>query len=245
MQLDPKLGLAYTALARLHSVLLQRTEAEEAYERAVELSPNDPALLTQYSRFKSFTEQYEEAIQLARRAALLDPGSPDVGQTGDAYFLAGDLDGAASAYADYLELNPASFSTHHRLGEVEAARGNHESAQAHLQLWEQSMSPNFVHPGRGPRAAFAYSLIGRTDAAVRIGTQVLEDYPTLAPSRAALAHLAIGNRGDALDLFREAAESGDSIGDTLVYFVKRNVWGAPVLNEPEFVEVRSRLGFRE
>jgi TolB-like protein/DNA-binding winged helix-turn-helix (wHTH) protein/tetratricopeptide (TPR) repeat protein len=245
LQLDPTSSLAYTALARLHSLLWNRAEAEEAYERALELTPNDSSLLSQYSRFKSFTRQNEDALRLARRALVLNPRSLAVGQVGDTYFLVGDLDAAATAYSEFLELNPASFVTYQRLGEVEASRGNDEAALAHLRLWEESIEPGYIHPGRGPRGAFAYAVIGRHTDAMRLAAKTLDDYPSLGLSRQALAHLALGNRDEALRLLRAAADSRDSVGDTLIYFIKFNVWRSPILEELEFVEVRGRLGFQE
>jgi TolB-like protein len=245
LQLDPALGLAYTALARMHSLLWNRTEAEEAYERALELSPSDSSLLAQYSRFKSFTRQHEDAVRLARRALALNPASAAVGQVGDSYFLAGDLESAASAYAEFLESNPASFVTYQRLGEVEASRGDDDAALDHLRLWEQSVERGYIHPGRGPRGAFAYALIGHQTDATRLATKTLVDYPALGLSRQALAHLALGDRDDALRLLRDAADRRDSVGDTLIYFIKFNVWRAPIFEESEFAAVRGRLGFQE
>ncbi len=59
-----------------------------------------------------------------------------------------------------------------------------------------------------------------------------------------LTHLAIGNDRAALDSLREFAEGTTRLGMTTDLY-KSNVFNDPILDQPEFVEVRSRLGFRE
>ena len=52
--LDPANGLAHGALAILHVAAGEVGEAQAAYERASELSPNDPNLLALYARFNRY-----------------------------------------------------------------------------------------------------------------------------------------------------------------------------------------------
>ncbi|HEY5623399.1 MAG TPA: hypothetical protein VIV14_06530, partial [Gammaproteobacteria bacterium] len=74
LALDPNVGLAHSALARLHEFYLRRTEAAQAYERAYELNPNDPNLLIDYSIFLSKGRQPEAALQISRPLMELSPG---------------------------------------------------------------------------------------------------------------------------------------------------------------------------
>ena len=60
------------------------------------------------------------------------------------------------------------------------------------------------------------------------------------------AYLAIGEYDQALRYFDAAAKN--RIGNppiTLTTYVRANTWDDPILNQPEFVEVRERLGFTD
>ncbi len=89
-----------------------------------------------------------------------------------------------------------------------------------------------------------YSLSGRPDDAARVFAMA-QDLPTPpSPMQAAVGHLAIGDVEESLRLLREAANTRlPTSGSTLTIMIKRNMFADPVLERPEFVAVRSRLGF--
>jgi len=67
-----------------------------------------------------------------------------------------------------------------------------------------------------------------------------------SPIQLATGHLSVGNTDEALRLLRELAESELPLpGSVLTVILKRNLYNDPVLERPEFVEVRGRLGFRD
>ena len=58
--------------------------------------------------------------------------------------------------------------------------------------------------------------------------------------------VAIGDQQRALGWLKDAADKPqpyESHGAQT--YLKTNIWNDPILDQPEFVEVRSRLGFRE
>ena len=66
------------------------------------------------------------------------------------------------------------------------------------------------------------------------------------PIQLATGHLSVGNTDEALRLLREVAESELPVpGSLLTVILKRNLYNDPVLERPEFVEVRGRMGFRD
>ncbi len=71
--------------------------------------------------------------------------------------------------------------------------------------------------------------------------------PVLLARNWAIAYLGVGDHKRALDWLKLAAESrnpGEG-GVNVTTMLARNAWSDSILNQPEFVEVRSRLGFRE
>ena len=66
LELEPTLGTAHAALAALHTAHWRGREAEEAFQRAEQYSPNDAQVLVEYGRFKRFRGELDEAIELHR-----------------------------------------------------------------------------------------------------------------------------------------------------------------------------------
>ena len=86
------------------------------------------------------------------------------------------------------------------------------------------------------RLAYAYRLGGFDDDALRV-----------LPSRITQAidyHLALGDPLGALEELREAVENEARAGLPLMR-VKTNIWQDPVLDQPEFQELRDQLVFEE
>ena len=240
LALDATLGLAHAALGGLHQANWRGAEAEQAFERAYQLSPSDADVLMLYGRFKRYRGEYDESIRLNRRAVELDPNSPfHRAQLAHAYRLAKSYDAAASAYRNALELSPISGTSHINLAFVEVARGNHGEAISELRLAEQ-LEPNVW---RLPQIALAYKQAERPDDAMRLfsefGRQAIED--PVDEAAWIRAYIAVGDYDQALERL-EAAVDDRAILDvsTLTEFAA-NPWNDPVLNEPEFRELLDGL----
>ncbi len=242
LQLDPSLGIAHAALAELHLDYWREDEARSAYELAAELSPNDPVVLSNYAWFSSATGHYQEAIAIAQRVVDLNPGPGELERLGETYMFLGDLDTAAAIAQQVVNMSPADPTGYFHLAERQALRGNSDSALETLQIWEELGFSG--GPGERARAAQLYSQLGRQEDAERVFA--LQQEMSGSDVQNALAFLAIEDYDESLRLLRAAAESEyPEPGDTLTILVKTNIWNDPILDQPEFVAVRSRLGFRE
>ncbi len=76
LELNPQLSEAYEALAFLEIHRNNQAAWEAAYERAIDLNPNNANALRMFGYFKSWlVAQSQEALALLSRARLLDPQS--------------------------------------------------------------------------------------------------------------------------------------------------------------------------
>jgi len=76
LAIDNDLGEAYASLASIHSFYNRLDEAEKAYQKAIELSPNYATAYYWYSGFLGrYPLRIQEQVELARKAVELDPRS--------------------------------------------------------------------------------------------------------------------------------------------------------------------------
>jgi TolB-like protein len=108
LRLDPLLGEAYTSLAVLRNWNNDWTSAEASFRQAIELSPNYATAYHWYSDFLgTFPLRIDEAIDLALKAAELDPNSAIIGSNlADVYIEKGLYSMAERQYEKVIELNP-------------------------------------------------------------------------------------------------------------------------------------------
>jgi len=238
--LNPDLGLAYSALGLMHMRRWRRQESEDAFSRALALSPNDPEVLTSSSLFHSLTGQHDDAIHLAQRAVEIDPANSS-NSLALAHFYAGEYEAAAFLLRQLISDNPTT-GRYSFLAEIETASGDYSAALEHVQIRDQA--GDWGAPGGIVRSAYVYSIIGRQEDAVRVVALLRDRSPSLVQQAA--EHLLIGDTVESLRLLQEAVATPLPLpGNTLSMILKHNIYADPILDQPEFVEVRSRLGFRE
>ncbi len=137
------------------------------------------------------------------------------------------------------------------IGLQEAILDNPEAALVELRVVEE-LEPN---PSAFIRSltAYIYGRIGRSDDARRLFDRFQEVANENGSSNMSLASdhvlasLAIGDQAEALKWLEAIADSPGPETGTFP-FKAAIVWNHhsdPILDQPEFVEVRSRLGFRE
>jgi len=251
LRLDPSLGSAYQALAVIHAMFWRYSEAEEAFERAIELSPNHPSTLGTFGFYRLVElGQQEEGIRMARRGVALDPNfSFGHWNLGASFFVMRNPDAAIAAFTEAVRLNPAEPYLRRWLAMAEIQRGNDDAALAEIRIVEQLGDTYSGIPIR----AYSYSLLGRRDEAQRVfesveGKAVSEELDPGAGGWAML-HLAVGNYDQALEWLRVAADKIENqeldAGYYYIVIIRANPLSDPILDQPEFVEVRRRLGFRE
>jgi len=208
-------------------------EAQAAYERALELSPKSVRFVQEYSRFNSFLDRHEAAVDLAERAIELDPSNPYAYlYLLVAHVFAGKAEAARDVELALIELAPDFTYTYRYAGQVETMLGNLDQGLSYLLLAER------FGPDRGEanRLAYAFSLGGFYDDALRVltlGNARRQDVET---------RLAVGDQAGALSALRAAVEN-EQIARLPLMRVKANIWQDPVLDQPEFQELRDQLVF--
>jgi len=117
MAIDDQLGEAYAALGSLLEQTNRQAEAETAYQKAIELSPNYATAWHWYANFLTgYPLRSQEAMELARKAVELDPRSMIIGaMLGGAYVAQGLYALAERQFQKVAELNPGFAQAHNSL----------------------------------------------------------------------------------------------------------------------------------
>jgi len=248
LELDPNSGLAYGALAQLHRFNWRWAEARQAFERAVELNPNDVPILQQFAAFRIGIGEHEGAFDPGRRLLELNPEGA-LGFMVFLYWAAGELEAGVASARALIDSNPASARGHGYLAFFQAIRGYHEEALEELRLAE-TLQENPLAASQTSLAEFAYAYgrIGRAEDARRYFDAIeamSADY-SVGAATWALAYLAIGDHEQSLHWLNVAADNriADAGWRNLEELASNNR-SDPVLDRPEFVEVRQRLGFTD
>ena len=238
LSIDPNLGLGHMAVGLIHRFNRRGQEAVDAFERAHQLSPNDSDILDDYSRVLSKSGRHDEAIPIARRAADLRPAT----WRGLAETLssAGRYDEAADRFRDVIANGGSGLAVRSGFAVNEFMRGNYDEVRRQIALLEA------LHSGRRHTRIYLYGRMGDREAAVRMFNSWPEERVRTRTSGAeiALAYLGIGDEAAALDHLQRLAENKTpyNSGDVETN-IAMNLYADPRLDQPEFVEVRRRLGF--
>jgi len=109
LQLDNKLGEAYTSLANLRQRRSDYDGAEAAFKRALELNPNYAPAYQWYGEFLALrVGRPEDALVQSRRAVALDPLSAIINTDfAEALDVAGHFDEALAQYQKAIAIDPA------------------------------------------------------------------------------------------------------------------------------------------
>lgn len=237
LELDPTLGRAQAALAVVYQANWRGADAERAFQRALELSPNDVRVLWQYGEFKRFRRDYEAAIRLGQRAIELNPNDLDARiELGITHRFAADWDAAAEAFQEVLSLNPASlgeFGLNIQLAYVEGSRGNVSEAVSRLRLAER-LGPLPAY--RLAQMAHIYVLAGFPGEAAKIFDQFEEQatQEDIGDGWWAYAHVAMGEYDKALQRIQSAVNRRVNADQVALLILAANTWRDPQLDAQEF-----------
>ena len=248
LELDPNLSAAYAARAVLNVFLWRLVEARRHFQRAFDAKPNDFFTLLQYGQYGHALGDTEGAIRRARHAVELDPGNFFAHMSlAQAMVYANNFDAAAAALRDAIRLNPTSSDAIVFLAAMDVVRGNAVEAEAALRLAEGLDRNRELSAYDLANRARVYGVLGLRDDAKRYFREIEEwalEHPT-GPGDWARAYLAIGDRDRALDWLNTAAKEIEAeeaiIGWFSLIIIATNSIADPVLEEPEFAEVRNRM----
>jgi len=167
LAIDDKLGTAWLIRATVNHVSWRWKSAEADYEKALELSPNDPQVLSEYAMFKARKGEFDDALGLARRIAKLDPYSIGTGSfVGMVSSICGDFAQSLQAAERLGAIAPghpvsAMMLGHAKLGLSDFAGAANDYRTAEGLMTDES---GFFMPA----LIYGYGLMGQADAAKRL-----------------------------------------------------------------------------
>ena len=244
LALSDSIGLPYFALALHEQLTWRATEAHAFYQKALKLRPNDSNILGWYSVLKWSADEFEEAIRLGDKAHSLDPGNAWVNAfLGNTLHAAGKHRESIALHEKAARENPASSMPFLLRAIPEHALGEDDRAFQALKIAEELM-PERATPGIRGHIAYGYTNVGREEEGKRLWSEVEQTMGDRFhdPSLWVWIYRIKGDRANALEALRRAADEPQYRQEIFLRtFLKQNNWHDPVLDEPEFAELRSRL----
>ena len=251
IELDPTLGRAFLVLGTIYEQFyVRQDEARAAFARAVELSPNDPRILINNGRRRAEQSgEYAEAIRSGERAVAIDPNSANFhADLGFIYLRAGDLQEAARYLRAAIRLNPGDYLYYLNLATVEYLNGNLSAARENLEQGVQLMASGQTQ--RVGYLVYLYGLLGEPDKAANLLARLEE----LNTDRQRDNQLPLGwallGTGDKERALRDWTitidgylEENRRVSPGRISRFRDNWLNDPMLDEPEFLELRRRLGY--
>jgi TolB-like protein len=252
IELDPTLGNAYQLLGDIASDYHARQREYRSYfERAVALSPNDPWILSYHCyRLADNVERLPEALPFCRRAVAIEPTTPEWHRRlGVVLMRAGDFDEAAVRIGEAIEIDPVTDHVRYLdLAMVEYLSGNSRAAIENLNRAVQIMSSREVF--RVDYIAHLYGLLGDVATAEKLLARFQELYGSnerAAGRTLGFAYLGVRDKIRALDDWTQTVdgylEKGWPVSPGRISRFRDNWLNDPILEEPEFLELRRRLGY--
>ncbi len=249
--LDPTIGRPYLTLALVYEqYYVRQKEARAAYERAAELSPNDPEVLINLGRRQAeLSGGYAKAIRSGKRAVAIDPKDASLpGRLGFIYLRAGDIPEAARYLRESIRLNPGVYIVYLDLATVEFLNGNISEARENLDRAVQIMSSGATT--RVGYIAYLYGLLGESDQAVKLLARLEESNTDRQRQNQLRLGWAVLGTGDKERALRDWTTTIDGyleenlrVAPGRISRFRDNWLNDPMLKQPEFVELRRRLGF--
>ena len=237
--LDPESAEAHTSLATFKLFYdYDWVGCAIEFRKAIALNPNYAFAHDQFGIALAFTGQYDEAIAEGKRAAELDPLSPQI--LVDAvmvHMFRKEFASARDLARRANELDP-SFSFPVMMGGwISIAEGKPRDAIAPLRKATMMEAPPFITAYLG----YAYGASGDRARALATLEQLTRISPkgVPAPFNVALVHLGLGDHPKALDQL-EAALTANS--QSLVW-LGRDPMFDPLRTEPRFKALLTKLHF--
>lgn len=245
LTINPEESAALEARGILASQLWRWAEAAEAFDQAY---ATGTTLGGHPVWFRAWAGDQPEALSIALRQVTLSPLDWLTHFThGIIRNYARDYEAASAQFREGIGLSPTLPLQHSWLAISEAALGNTRQAREALELAEGLLGENRVVISLLD-IAYGYGRIGDTDDARRLFDEIsaaAHGGADIGTGGRALMHLAIRDTEQALDWLERAAEKASRNEPDAGYFtlmnIKMNYAGDPILERPEFVDVRNRL----
>jgi TolB-like protein len=167
-KLGPDLAESHLAVAMVDGLLDWNWTAADAHlQRALELEPGNARIALAAADISIGLGRVREGLQLAIRAAALDPLGQASSIIGNAQYVSGLLDDALASLRKAIELSPTASGLHYQYAIVLLAKGEAQAALAEMQ--SDSLAP-FRAVGV-PLALDALGRHGDADQAIALAEQ--------------------------------------------------------------------------
>jgi len=235
IQLDPRSGAAHDSLGELafyHT--WEWTKAAKEFSTAIELSPNDAGIHSDYSIFLVATGHSEEALDEVRTSLQLDPVAEPTNMTAVyVYYLARQYDKGIEQAKKTLELFPDSKATFHWLGQCYEKKGMvSEAVASYLQA-------NSGSPDKAAALKTAYIKDGLKGFYSTQIEQRMQDKKEVDPILHAMYYARLGEKDKSIASLRDAYKQHC---DGMQFLKSEPVYD-PLRNDPRFEELVSQLRF--
>jgi TolB-like protein/Tfp pilus assembly protein PilF len=242
VQLDPTVAESHLALGVLAEYTWRWREAIEHFRVCASLSPGrvdaEYALLTGYMGIT------DEGIRYAEQGLRSEPVNANV-MLGVLYAYRRDYDKAAAYMEAAQRLAPTSPLISNWVGNVAIARGDEAEAVRRFRFTEQALGADVRV--FSVELAYAYHRLGRNADAARFVEQLRQssDRRPLSAGASAMVSLASGDDSAAIKWLEVAAEKASrhevEAGYINLLNLKMNFTNDPLLKEPQFAQVLSRI----
>ena len=233
-ELDATLPEVYTTLGGIKMNELDFPASEQAYKRAVELSPNSSAAHSGYANYLTNTGRFDEALTQIGIAEQLDPLSFNLKVTeGRILFAARRYDEAIRYFQNLAKTAPDNSRIHFILAESYTFKSMYREALAEFEKSkekEDKYNNEFY--------LFALAKSGKIVEA-RQELEKLKKRESYSPAEFAVAYVALGEKGQALDLLEKAFDERDP----QLQFLKIEPGYDDIRAEPRFQELLRKVGF--
>jgi TolB-like protein len=237
IQLDDTSAEAHTSLA-IFRVFYEFDWAggESEFHRAFALNPNYAFAHDQSGLALALQGRLDEAVAEGKRAAELDPLSPEI-LTDAVCALAwqGNYQAAMELASRALELDQTFFFSHWGFGWIDLEAGKISDAIPELQKADTMEAPSYVAGWLG----YAYGATGDRARAMAVIDELnhksLHGY--VPPFNLAIVYLGMGDRERALD----GLEQAYSAHSQLLCWLKMDRIFDPLRKEPRFIELLKKV----
>ena len=242
IRLDDASAEAHTSLATYRGWYAHDWSGSDAeYRRAFALNPNYSFAHDQYSILLALQGRLDEAVAEGKRAAELDPLSPQIPVDAlAAYAWQGKFQEAKDLARKGASLDPTYFFPPFMEGWMEIQAGRVKDAIPLLQKATALGSPPFVTAWLG----YAYGVTGdrtRATAALdELKATSLKGHPGYAPPfNLAIVYLGLGDRARALDYLEQAYDNNSQ----WMPYIRGDRIFDPLRPEPRFAALMRKMGF--
>ena len=215
-------------------------EAENQYQRALELDPNNADAHWAYASLLSNTLRHTEALSEIKRARELDPLNLMISM-GEGVYLnaAGKPDEAIVSVQKALELEPNFWAGHKTIGEAYMLKGMFPEAIAEARRAKELNGDSVISD---VNIAYALAKSGKPAEAREILNELLKasNDHYVPPSSIAAVYNGLGEREETLTLLERAVDARD----VDCVFLKVSPTWDNLREEPRFIELMKKMNFQ-